>query len=79
MSNDKYNGWTNYETWLVNIELLDGASAKDIWGKQCKPDWVETYVKDVGRRLSEGFDLSCVNTVLSEVNWHELAEHLNED
>ena len=30
MSN-KYNGWTNYATWRVNLEVLDGVRVDDIW------------------------------------------------
>jgi hypothetical protein len=25
----KYNGWTNYETWRVNLEIFDGISGED--------------------------------------------------
>ena len=24
MTDQKYNGWANYETWRVNLELFDG-------------------------------------------------------
>ena len=24
MSDKKYNGWTNYATWRVNLEIIDG-------------------------------------------------------
>ena len=24
MKNDTYNGWTNYATWRVNLEIFDG-------------------------------------------------------
>lgn len=24
-----YNGWTNYATWRVNLEIFDGTSASD--------------------------------------------------
>jgi hypothetical protein len=31
MSNDKtYNGWTNYATWRVNLEMFDGLDIADI-------------------------------------------------
>ena len=29
MSDKTYNGWTNYETWRVNLEIFDGLSWLD--------------------------------------------------
>ena len=79
MKNETYNGWTNFETWKVNLEIFDGVTAKDIWGEKCQPEWVRHYVEEIVTEEAEGFALSCVNSVLSAVNWHEIAEHLNED
>ena len=25
MNDTKYNGWTNYATWRVNLEMIDGS------------------------------------------------------
>ena len=80
MNDTKYNGWTNYETWKVNLEIFDGVKAKDIWSREkCQPEWVQDYVEEIVTEGVTGFALSCVNSVLSKVNWHEIAEHLNED
>ena len=27
-----YNGWTNYATWRVNLEVLDGVELRDLLG-----------------------------------------------
>lgn len=32
MENKKYNGWTNYATWRVNLEVLDGVELRDLLG-----------------------------------------------
>lgn len=29
MTDDTYNGWTNYATWRVNLEMFDGMSPRD--------------------------------------------------
>ena len=79
MTNETYNGWTNFETWKVNLEILHGLTANDIWGEKCQPSWVANYVNEIVREGVEGFALSCVDAVLSQVNWNEIAEHLNED
>ena len=26
----KYNGWTNWETWKTNLELVDGMTGEDV-------------------------------------------------
>lgn len=35
----KYNGWTNYETWRVNLELFDGWDIMCTWSED---EWLET-------------------------------------
>jgi hypothetical protein len=40
MSDTKYNGWTNYATWRVNLEMFDGAN------------WNDYYIRVKGRSLS---------------------------
>jgi len=34
-----YNGWTNYETWRVNLELFDGWDIMSTWSED---EWLET-------------------------------------
>ena len=77
---ETYNGWTNYETWKINLEFLDGRKAEDIWEQKCKPELVQDYIEEIAHyNIGNLFALSCVNSFLSAVNWHEIAEHLNED
>ena len=83
MDNNTYNGWTNWATWKVNLELLDGMTAIDIFGEKCEPEQIKDYI---WCELTEGypdikphdFAMVCMASVLHEVNWHEIAEHLNE-
>jgi hypothetical protein len=81
MEKETYNGWTNYETWKVNLELLDGLTANYLFGKNCEPDEIQNYVEDILEEECQpsSFSSSCVRSFLSKVNWHEIAEHLNED
>ena len=30
MTDTTYNGWTNYATWRVNLEIFDGMSPRDV-------------------------------------------------
>jgi hypothetical protein len=66
---DGYNGWTNRETWLVNV-----------W---CNPESRED-VEAIRLNLEEDYDAipdgplkDMVN--LSAVNWDELLEHFEEE
>ena len=79
MTNEKYNGWTNYETWKVNLELLDGMTANELFGGKCSGDDVEGWVWEILGDVDNGFARSCVQATLAVVNWNEIAEHLNED
>lgn len=29
MSTESYNGWTNYETWRIQLEVIDGMTLED--------------------------------------------------
>jgi hypothetical protein len=33
MSDTKYNGWTNYATWRINLEVFDGLELEDFGGQ----------------------------------------------
>ena len=75
---EKYNGWTNYETWLVNV-----------WDILYNDD--KLTGDDIGEIVNEhlefcGFDSGGANLLvdlvggsLSRLNWRELAEHHNEE
>lgn len=78
-----YNGWTNWETWKVNLELLDGLDASDLNIEHYTQDEyyeagqvIEEYV---GEHLSteyntDGFVSGIVYGFLHDVNWSELAK-----
>lgn len=85
MNDTKYNGWTNYSTWRVNLEIFDGNSL-DTWlgyhnacdlGKALQ-EYVEGLIYDSGGAngtLAVDYALA----FLSDVNWHEIAEHIMAD
>ena len=76
MVDTTYNGWSNYETWLVNlhfdVSFEDNVSAKYI--KEFIEDWVHGYFQLHGIK-EDIFLQDVLNTFLSNVNYHELAEH----
>lgn len=80
----KYNGWTNYATWRVNLEMLDDYNPNHEFEQKpeiCEladhlKDHVESILDDGG-----GSDLvkSYALAFVSDVNWYEIAEHKLED
>jgi len=80
-----YNGWTNYATWRVNLEIIDGIDARDMWPREVRDDdayslskQLEEYAEEVvsGYGQVEGLAMDYARAFLSEVNWYEIAEHL---
>ena len=80
----KHNGWTNYATWRVNLEMFDGLELGDITfatdatidyayeiGQECKA-YVEATLEESGQGLCYDYALAFI----SDVNWYEIAEHL---
>ncbi len=86
-----YNGWTNYETWRVNLELFDCWSLGDVWGyedqdpKTADPYELGQILREYAEeRINEGASHeslahSYAMAFLSDVNWYEIAEHMIED
>jgi hypothetical protein len=81
MSN--YNGWTNWETWKVNLEILDGLDASDLNIENYTQDEyyeagqvIEEWVSEsIGHEFtSDGFVRGIVSGFMSDVNWSELAK-----
>ena len=82
MTNDNtYNGWTNYATWRVNLEIFDGLDPREM-------DWhkLDTYelsqaLKDYANEVieidvKEGLALDYARAFISDVNWREIARHM---
>jgi hypothetical protein len=68
--NIKCNGWTNYATWRVNLEMFDGSDC--VWTAESAKDFAESMIYDT---TSEGFARDYALAFLADVNWHEIAEH----
>jgi len=89
MSEDKkYNGYNNYETWLVALWIdNDQGYQEDInsMSEQCTVDdindlatSIKEYVEmmpDVSKAIENGGMVAdLVNSTLSDVDWYELSE-----
>lgn len=89
MSDNRFNGWTNYATWRVNLEMFDGIDPRD-W---CDIDLnAESATYDLSQqlklfaddRISDFGELQTLavdyaRAFLSDVNWYEIAERMLDD
>lgn len=100
MEDKKYNGWTNYETWLVNLWMDNDSGSYDHWRETAQEVYNDasadsTFTRDERAALDladqikdsmeecqpevTGLWADLMNAAMSEVNWHEIAEHLIAD
>ena len=74
---EKYNGWTNYATWRINLEIFDGLYS-DMEGEQATAESCKDYAEEVVSESGEGLALDYAMAFIASVNWQEIADHLNE-
>jgi hypothetical protein len=98
MAAQKYNGWTNYETW--NVALWMGNDSSDYYQEIAQEIFNESETETsftkaeratltLADRLKEDFEentptvtgcyADLLSAALSEVDWHEIAEHYISD
>ena len=91
---NKYNGWTNYETWLCNLwfetfefsEMLDMFEGCEDKGDILNiiEDYIKNYVEDyVEYSLApgdvNGFVADMLNSAIQEIDFRDIAEHYVDD
>jgi hypothetical protein len=86
-SDNRYNGWTNYATWRVRLEIFDGFDPSDYFSGfdpedvQALADGLSDYADQVLFECAtvEGLAADYARAFLSDVNWYEIAEHMVAD
>jgi len=91
MSTESYNGWTNYETWRIQLEVIDGMTLEDFGFDLHEVDTddvadveslagsLEMYTCELIEGQASGFALDLAHSFLARVDWVEIAEHLIAD
>jgi hypothetical protein len=84
MTDNTYNGWTNYATWRVNLEMIDGLDPREMgWNKLDTYDLskaLEEHAQEILESTAgEGLALDYARAFLSDVNWREIAKHMRDD
>lgn len=85
MSNTTYNGWTNYATWRVNLEIFDCMDIMDYLGPCADIGTLSMRMKEYAENIIE--DQTSENSIaqsyalafLANVNWYEIAKHYHEE
>ena len=82
MTTTEYNGWTNYATWRVNLEMFDGQPLDNI-SAVSDPHDVANDIRDLALEYigeqGSGLALDYAEAFLADVNWYEIARHMIED
>lgn len=73
MKTETYNGWTNYETWRVHLEVFDGGD----W-EGYSPEAMQELVEELLESSSEGIARDYAFAFISNVDWQEIADHYQE-
>lgn len=85
MNDTKHNGWTNYATWRVNLEMFDFLTPADFWGfEEVKED--DTYelgnaLKDyaeetIFEQSEQGIAQDYALAFIRDVDWYSIAKHM---
>ena len=89
-----YNGWSNYETWIVKL-WMDNSGDADYWADanaaRC-PLWSDADVYGLARDIkvahedavpddldAVGWAADLLGAAMSAVNWEEIARHILDD
>ena len=80
MNDATYNGWTNYSTWRVNLEIFDGHDPEGFdldqsayrLGKDLR-EYAEQLIEDTS---IEGLARDYALAFLRDVNWTDIAKHM---
>jgi hypothetical protein len=74
-----YNGWTNKETWLVNLWLGDDFAQMSEEGQIITEAFIRETVEDIceteTKSVEGRFLMDLLNCALGEINYFELAQH----
>jgi len=86
MTDKTYNGWTNYETWRVNLEIFDGFDPSDYYSAFDPSDAYELgqslkqyAIEILESEGTKGLTFDYAMAFLDAVNWIEIAKHLIAD
>ena len=80
----RYNGFSNYPTWRISLEIFDGLDLKDVVDSadEITAEWVNDYVDYIVFETAgnpTGLVADYAKGFLSSVNYWEIASLLKEN
>ena len=70
----QYNGWTNYATWRINLEILSDME----FDEQVSADYLKDLVEElVFIDVKDCLAADYARAFIAQVNFHEIAESVN--
>lgn len=82
MEKDTYNGWTNYATWRVNLEIFDSIDPWEDWELGADPyelaQALKAYAQEILAEDGEGLALDYALAFLDDVDFLEIARAMIE-
>jgi len=73
----KHNGWTNYATWRINLEIFDGYDNED--HEPVTADELKYHAETLIECESDGgMALDYALAFLQDVHWVEIANSIND-
>lgn len=84
MTDGTCNGWTNYATWRVNLEIFDGFNPRDHWDAPFDnlydaANGLKEYALEIVDELPDHIARGWARAFLDDVNWREIVEHMVEE
>jgi NTP pyrophosphatase (non-canonical NTP hydrolase) len=86
MTDTTYNGWTNYATWRVNLEIFDGMEPDDFGFSRNDEftltevyelaDAMQNYADELIDQSPDGLTKGFARAFLADVSWREIAQHM---
>jgi hypothetical protein len=84
MQDNTYNGWINYATWRVYLEVFDGMTPREFPRvdnvydlSRCLKDYMDDLLYD--ETGGKGLAYDYARSFLSEVDWYDIAQHMADD
>ena len=74
-----YNGWTNYATWRINLEMLDTYETPTRCAHDLSRELKEYCEGFIDETTPDGLAKDYALAFMDDVNWYEIAEHIIAD
>ena len=84
MTDTTYNGWRNYATWRVNLEIIDGMdfNGQTFDDIDALASYLEDFVDEVLTNFGEikkGIALDYARSFVADCDYHEIAQQYADD